>query len=105
MYVRTSLAGAHRLSHLGRRRGVGDLADTNWTSVLDTGLMAGAQVATVAEAPTPTTSIMLPSGAVITSSGGAAIPASVLSSASSNSTLTLLFLGGAALLVVMMMRR
>ena len=99
------MAGAHGLSRLRglRGRSLGDFSDN--MAALTPLIQSAAQVATVAEMPTPSTSIQLPSGAIVTASGGAMLPASLTSSLSTSSFLPFLLIGGLALVAYLAMRK
>ena len=82
-----------------RRKRLGDGID--WGSILNNTISTAGKVAAIAETPTPTTSVMYPSGALVTSSGGAALPA--LSDVTSGGTGTLLLVGGFAVVLFLLM--
>lgn len=90
------LAGAHAQR--------GSLGDIDWGSVVNNLITTGGKVASIAETPTPTTSIMYPSGASATVSGGALLPASLGSSITSSSLMPFLLLGGAVALIFALKR-
>jgi hypothetical protein len=94
-----------RLSALGYSYTSEGFDSAVWAPVIATGINAAATVAKVAVAPTPTTSIMYPSGAIATSTAGAPLP--VLSSSITGiaGSSELLLLGGLALVAVVMMAR
>jgi len=104
------LAGAHtqRLGRLGFRRAgrLGDISTID-ASVINDLITTGGQVAAIAEAPTPTTSIVYPSGIMATTSGGATLSPSLSSSLAGTSSSSILLLGGLALgaLLLVMSKR